>query len=940
MSAKPKIRWWWPHGQVDPIQITTEVNEMYAAGFGGAEIEDVHPSIKVSVDPVGHGWATAPWINAVEAASERADYLGFQIDIALGPSYPASVPSLRPDDEGAEKEVVSGRVVVSNGSTYDGPVPAPYVAAESGVFNQSLLAVQAWRMDPSSKITAVPLILDSTTLVDLTRKVVGGTISWSPPDNGTWVIISYRMRGTGQLPEAGPHNDPDGAVIDHFSTAGSMESINYWNAHVLSSKLRALFQRIRGSIFEDSIELEYNTLWTPNLADEFKHRNGYDILSVLPTIVLENQKQAFSFTDSELARGVKNDYWDTMGDLYISKHADPIRKWANSLGMELRSQPYGLPTDAMGAMAAVNIPEGESLSFKNLGDYRSLAGAANMAGLRLLSNEACAFAGGAYSTTWQLVLQTLNPIFTAGINHNVLHGFAYNEAPRAAWPGFAAFTPYNGGIGYAEAWGPRSPLWVHATDITGYIARMQLILQRGTARHDVAFFSQKGYVGAGYNTPWFSAEGTMVGWSLNIIGPSLLKLPSAVVKNRQLAPSGPAYKILAFEGDSFASKQSVITLDSATRILQYAQQGLPVLVIGNWSTVSAYGRRETSQNSEITALLSRLLKLSNVVNVPTEADIPTGVTTLGIQPSVKYNSSQLINLHRVDGDLDHFLFVASTPTAFAVSTKVKTFGVDADVILPRRFPNAVPVLMNLWTGEMTPLGLYTELSSSQIKIHISLQAYQATMITLVVLPGLQHATSTTADKVYRGINGLILRSNKTGSFSTTLSSGRKLQTQIGPTPPVQELTKWTLDVQDYRPGTTNSSTTIIQHHINLEPLTPWTNITELADVSGIGTYKTSFSLKDWPADAGATLQLPSSQGSFRLKVNGKALPSVDQLAVEFDIGDWLRSGSNTLEVELATTLLNRLRVSDPAVYGIAARQSFGLVGPVLIVPYREKVIAL
>lgn len=127
--------------------------------------------------------------------------------------------------------------------------------------------------------------------------------------------------------------------------------------------------------------------------------------------------------------------------------------------MKLRSQPYGLPTDAMGAMAALDIPEGESLQFKNLGDYRSVAGAANMAGLPLLSNEACAFANGAYSTTWQLVLQTLNPIFTTGINHNVLHGFAYNEAPQAAWPGFAAFTPYHGSIGYADAWGPRDPMW-------------------------------------------------------------------------------------------------------------------------------------------------------------------------------------------------------------------------------------------------------------------------------------------------------------------------------------------------------------------------------------------------------------------------------------------------------------------------------------------------
>jgi hypothetical protein len=139
--------------------------------------------------------------------------------------------------------------------------------------------------------------------------------------------------------------------------------------------------------------------------------------------------------------------------------------------------------------------------------------------------------------------------------------------------------------------------------------------------------------------------------------------------------------------------------------------------------VSAYGQGEFSENSKIAAIFSQLLKLGKVANVATEADIPTGVAASGIEPRVQCNSSQLINLHKIDGDLDHSLFVASTPTAFAISTKVPTFGVEVDVILPRRFSNAVPVLMNLWTGETTPLGLYTELSANHIKVHISLQAY-------------------------------------------------------------------------------------------------------------------------------------------------------------------------------------------------------------------------
>ncbi|WP_255481175.1 hypothetical protein [Micromonospora thermarum] len=38
---------------------------------------------------------------------------------------------------------------------------------------------------------------------------------------------------------------------------------------------------------------------------------------------------------------------------------------------------------------------------------------------------------------------------------------------------------------------------------------------------------------------------------------------------------------------------------------------------------------------------------------------------------------------------------------------------------------------------------------------------------------------------------------------------------------------------------------------------------------------------------------------------------------------------------MATTLSNRLRVTRPEVFAVAARQAYGLIGPVRLVPYRE-----
>jgi hypothetical protein len=42
-------------------------------------------------------------------------------------------------------------------------------------------------------------------------------------------------------------------------------------------------------------------------------------------------------------------------------------------------------------------------------------------------------------------------------------------------------------------------------------------------------------------------------------------------------------------------------------------------------------------------------------------------------------------------------------------------------------------------------------------------------------------------------------------------------------------------------------------------------------------------------------------------------------------------------VEVATTLLNRLRVVTPAVYGPAKPQAYGLLGPVRLTPYGQAV---
>ncbi|TDC17113.1 hypothetical protein, partial [Actinomadura bangladeshensis] len=86
------------------------------------------------------------------------------------------------------------------------------------------------------------------------------------------------------------------------------------------------------------------------------------------------------------------------------------------------------------------------------------------------------------------------------------------------------------------------------------------------------------------------------------------------------------------------------------------------------------------------------------------------------------------------------------------------------------------------------------------------------------------------------------------------------------------------------------------------------------------------------------LELGEVFDTCRVTVNGRRLPPVSVLVPVVDVGPHLRRGANTIEVEVATTLNNRLRVSDPGVYGGASRQNYGLIGPVRLVPYGEAAV--
>jgi len=123
----------------------------------------------------------------------------------------------------------------------------------------------------------------------------------------------------------------------------------------------------------------------------------------------------------------------------------------------------------------------------------------------------------------------------------------------------------------------------------------------------------------------------------------------------------------------------------------------------------------------------------------------------------------------------------------------------------------------------------------------------------------------------------------------------------------------------------------------------WNSITApttLADKSGVGTYTTIVTLpSDWTSDHGAYLNLGSVLDTVRVNVNGQDLPPVNFSDLSrIDIGPYLHEGDNTIEVRVASTLLNAVRVAPNTGAQNRARQNYGLMGPVQFIPYGQATI--
>ncbi|WP_141576562.1 glycosyl hydrolase [Actinomadura sp. WMMA1423] len=905
-DARPKIRYWWPCGEITPAAIEAEVRQIASRGFSAAEI-----SCMFSSNPGEYGWGSSALTDRLEKAVQAGRRHGVNIDFTVGPSWPLVVPGLTPDSPGAAQEIAYGSTVVEGGTSHTGPVPAA-PAPHAGVEKQTLVAVQAVRCAVACT-GAKPVKLDRSSLIDLTGRVRNGSVSWTAPADGEWLLLAYWWRGTGQASVAGQAVSGRPAfVVDHFSTAGAKAATNYWDQHILTPAMRRLLNG--GNLFEDSLELDSGQHWTADLPARFRVLRGYSLRDNLPvlfidkihrqyTAVTPDDTPDFEFTDGSGAR-VRDDYYRTLTDLYIAEHVKPLQTWAHARGLRFRAQPYGTTIDTPSVDAALDVPETESLGmwagYDDEPSRWTSSGAVHLAGREVFSLECCATYGEAYGQTWPEMLKHFNTAFAHGVNQVVYHGFPTEQGFGAQWPGFSPFTT-QGGNGFSEAWGPRQPTWDDTRKISDWTARTQYVLRQGSPRVDLAVYRQS------YGTKVREPAGAS-GFTYDFTGPG--QLDGTRVENRRLAPGGPAYRALVL------GRQQTLPVGTARLLLAHARQGLPIVIVGDPPSRTPGAYEATAQDAELGRTVKALLAQPSVRHIAAQGDLADTLADLGVRASAEPTAPGLLNVRRArpGGDL-YYLY---NPTSAAISTQLSLEG------------RGGPYELDAWTGKITAIGRYRT-EGPRTTVPVSLAPGASTIIALGK-PGGRHATATTGGEIVTEGRALALRASEAGPYTVSLDNGRTVRVTVPEADALRTLNSWTLSVDDWHRGADGKRETT-RHQLDLARLTPWSDIPELQDVSGVGTYSTTVTLARLD---GAYLDLGEVTDTFEVTVNGRALPPADQVTGRLDLTGYVHEGANTITVKVATPLRNRLRVTD-GFPGQAQqpRQRYGLIGPVRLTPYRQ-----
>ena len=705
----------------------------------------------------------------------------------------------------------------------------------------------------SSAGSAPLLVSDIDAIADVTDSVdAQGRLKWNVPE-GEWTILRFVCANTGEKLKV-PSPASNGLATDHFSTGATNRFITY-----LTDRLTDTFGDLRQTslrqLYLPSYEVR-GAVWTEDFLDQFHKYRGYDATKYLSTLA------GYVVDSRDVTDRFIYDFNKTQGDLLVDAYYRTAGECAARVGLGIEAESGGpgppvhqVPVDALEALGAVDEMRGEfwpwRMDSSSLWVVKETACAAHIYGRQRVHMEA--FTGFRH---WQDGPFDLKPsadrAFCEGMNHVVWHTSSH-QPPEAGKPGWV----YGAGTHLT----PNLIWWPKAEPFLDYLARCSYMLQEGLFVADVCYY----YGDQGYNfvPPKHVHSSLGYGYDYDVVNPEVILTRMSARDGRITLPDGMQYELLVLP------ERRDIDLAVLRKLEKLVESG--ATIVGPKPTRSNGLGNYRARTGEIRRIADSMwgpCDGENVLeNTYGKGTVIWGRSLRGILSSRAIEPDFQYSADRDGADLDYIHRRNSFADIYFIRNRNQQ-SESAEATF--RIPDKLPELWHPDTGKITEPLRY-EFVDGGVRVRLEL----APSGSVFVVFRRQHTADTDESSSPTNVVKVLDEIHLEGPWQVRFDPG------VG-----------------------------VQESVELAELIPWPehDHPSVKYFSGIGRYRKRLVIPASWFDDGirVDLDLGSLWSVGEVYINGRSVGVLWKPPYRLEVSQALKSGINTLEVEVANTWANRL----------------------------------
>ncbi|NND08521.1 MAG: hypothetical protein HKN87_19245 [Saprospiraceae bacterium] len=612
METRPWTRWWWPASAVDSANISWNLEQIAAAGFGGVEITPIYGAKGQEHRFIDY--LSDRWIDMFSWTVAECGRLQLGVDMPPGTGWRTGGPWVALEDADSKLAI-----------DIDHPMPG-----------------EIWKYSCAGKRILAIVAYGSFEPINLTdRMQADSNLIWEVPIGTEHIYIAHLQYRGGNVKRPAP--------------GGEGYAVTPYSRNVLRRFLKEFARRSAGfpqnalrAYFHDSFEYVGDAC--ADIFVRFKSIKGYDLSRHLPAL----NGQA----DPDQVLRVQADYRDVLGQLVLQDFSNTLSQWSHEQGSLFKNQAHGSPGNLLDLYAAADIPETEIFGTLSGPDADRLinqfaSSAAHIVGKPLTSAEGCTWLGEHFTVGLDSMKAAMDHLFLGGVNHVAFHGTIYSPLD-IPWPGWLFYA--------SVQMNPLNPVWAAVPALNTYLSRCQAILQSGQPDNDILLYwpYQDAIHGeaplkkqlAVHDPDWFYNEpvsdiASMLeknGYAFDYISDQ--QLASLSIESGQIIAPGGDYKLLIIPSCMY------LPAETAHRFLDLADAGAMIILEGHVPMAPGWHNME-----ERTAELKRIWnQFQQVKGVRKVVDVYEALKTAGIRREMLTDVEGLEFIRRkTDHGTEYFL---------------------------------------------------------------------------------------------------------------------------------------------------------------------------------------------------------------------------------------------------------------------------------------------